>query len=221
MNKLLSGRKKYRVRGFSLLELMVVLVLLGGIMTMTVLSVGTLSGSKIKDEVTRIAGIASETYALAAISGVTHRINFDLDENTYWVDARQKEAGVIAPDLGYDELLVTLRARNKEWEKEKNNAFVPIYKPVKGALGEKYKMPGGLSLYGAWTEQMSSVERTGRVSIYFFAGGYTQTSFVSVAEKDDEEDSAMYVALSPLTASVSINYGEPDTKSLLDNEGEK
>lgn len=211
--------KRFQVRGFSLLELMVVLVLLGVMMTLAVVSIRNLSGTKIKEEVTRIAGLSSEVYAKAAISGITHRINFDLNENEYWVESRVGEAGEIAPDLGYEELMVTLRAKLKNGNKSKHEKLLPQYKAIEGVMGEKYKLPKDLAIYGAWTEQMKEVARTGIVSIYFFSGGYTQASFVSLAEKGDEKDSAIYVALSPLTAAVSINYGEPDTASFLDDGG--
>lgn len=213
---------RFKVRGFSLLELMVVMVLLGIMMTLMVVSIRSLAVTKIKEEVTRIAGLFSEVYAKAAISGITHRINFNLDENEYWVESRVAEAGDIAPDLGYEELMVTLRAKLKDADnKSKLEKLLPQYKAIEGIMGEKYKLPKELALYGAWTDQMKDVARTGLVSIYFFSGGYTQSSFVSIAEKGDEKDSSIYIALSPLTAAVSTNYGEPTTASLLEGEGEK
>lgn len=202
-----------------MLELMVVVVLVGVMMAIAIPSIQSLSGAKVKEAVTRIAGLSSEVYAKAAISGVTHRINFDLDSNQYWVEVREIEAGLIAPDLGYDELLKTLRAKQKEGEKELK--LTPRYKAVEGQLGEKYSLPKNLVLFGAWTDQLEEVARTGLVSIYFFSGGYTQASFVSVAEKGDEVENAIYIALNPLTGAATINYGEPTTTSLLEGEGEK
>lgn len=220
MKKARTEYLRSKARGFSLLELLIVVLLVAGMMAIAITGLRTLTGAKIKEEVMRIAGLASEVYAKAAISGVTHRINFDFDNNTYWVEAREAEAGFIAPDLGYDDLIVSLRARQSKGEKDKRQKFVPQYKPVTGFLGEKYTMPKDVILYGAWTEQMENVSRTGIVSIYFFSGGYTQTSFVSLAQKGDEQDSAMYVAFSPLTAAVSINYGEPSTTSLMADESD-
>ncbi|HXW60427.1 MAG TPA: prepilin-type N-terminal cleavage/methylation domain-containing protein [Myxococcota bacterium] len=207
-------------RGFSLLELLIVVLLLAGVMAIIIPSINSLSGTKVKEQVMRIAGLTNEVYAKAAVSGITHRINFDLENNTYWVEQREGEISAKAPDLGYDELIVQLRAKEKNFGKEKRPEFVPKYKAVEGFLGEKYNMPKGLALYGAWTDQMKDVARTGVVSIYFFSGGYTQTSFVSVAEKGDEHDSAMYIALSPLTGAASINFGEPSTASLLDEQSD-
>ncbi len=68
--------------GFTLLELMVVIVLVGFLIAIAIPTLRSLSGASIKNEVIRISGLASEVYAHAAISGITHRVNFDLDEPT-------------------------------------------------------------------------------------------------------------------------------------------
>ncbi|MCA9507321.1 MAG: type II secretion system protein [Myxococcales bacterium] len=207
--------------GFTLLELMVVIVLLGFLIAIAIPTINSLSNTDLKNEIMRISGLFSEVYGRAAISGTTHRIVFDLDTQTYWVEKKEGEAGTITPVLGYEEIM---KERQKmllsDEEKEKIGTFLPNFKAVEDNLGEKYKIKDFI-IYGAWTEQAEQSEqviRQGTVSIYFFSGGYTQSAFVSIARKDDDVDNAMYVALSPLTGAVEINYGEPEPKQLLDEE---
>jgi len=220
MKKQRHQHKAQRARGFSLLELMVVVVLLAGLMAIIIPAISSIAGADIKNEATRIAGLCNEIYARAAISGITHRINIDLDNQSYWVEIKEGSAGEIAPEMGYEELMNSLVAKGKkEAEKSFEYQYVPQYKELPGPLGEKNTLGKNIVFHGAWTEQMPEIARTGIVSIYFFSGGYTQASFVSLAQKGDEEDTSIYVSLSPLTGAVSINLGEPDTKDLLEGEG--
>lgn len=222
MKKQCHQHRAQRVLGFSLLELMVVVVLLAGLMAIVIPAINSIAGADVKNEATRIAGLCNEIYARAAISGITHRINIDLDNQSYWVEVKEGDAGTIAPEIGYEELMNSLIAKGKqEAEKSFEYQYLPQYKALLGPLGEKNTLGKNIVFHGAWTEQMTEVARTGIVSIYFFSGGYTQASFVSLAQKGDEEDTAIYVSLSPLTGAISINLGEPETKDLLEGEGEK
>jgi prepilin-type N-terminal cleavage/methylation domain-containing protein len=207
--------------GFTLLELMVVIVLIGGLIFIAVPSLRVLGGLDLKNEITKIAGLSSEVYALAAISGKTHRIVFDLENQAFWVEEKQGDAGVIAPELGYEDLMKE-RIELKTKEEDLVDKFLPNFKPVDGPLGQKYELKKDLELRGAWTEQMDEVARSGQVAIYFFTGGYTQVAFVSLGIKGEEDDnSTMHLSLHPLTGEAEINYGEPDLGELLVAESER
>lgn len=195
-------------------------VLIGGLMAIVVPAIQALGGLDLKNEITRIAGLSSEVYALAAISGKTHRIIFDLDNQNYWVEEKVGDAGEIKPELGYEDLMKARIERSSQ-EKEALQRFVPSYREVKGPLGEKYQLPKDVVLHGVWTEQMNEVGRVGQIAIYYFTGGYTQSAFVSLSIKGEEEESSIYFALSPLTGAIEINLGEPEIKDLLTTESEK
>lgn len=200
--------------GFSLFELMVVIVLLGFLVAIAVPTIRSLGSLDLRNEITRIGALANEVYALAGF-GKNHRIVFDLDENTYWVEEKVGDAGEIKPELGYKDLMkMKVESASKENGAER---FLPSYKAVGGILGEKYKMPNDLVLYGAWTEEMDHIAREGQVAIYFFSG-YTQSAFVSLAVKDEEESTSIYCAISPLTGEIEINQGEPNINDLRPSE---
>lgn len=204
--------------GFTLLELMVVVTLVAGLMAVAIPTIRSLGGLDLKNEVVKIAGLSSEVYALAAISGKTHRIVFDMDNQQYWVEEKVGDAGEIQPELGYEDLF-----KSKTGKKDENNPgdkFAPSFKEAEGYKDTKFSLHKNLAIRGVWTEDMSEVARSGKAAVYFFSGGYTQACFVSVAIIGEEQDSSMYVALNPLTAMATIEMGEPDTKSLLSPEGE-
>lgn len=205
--------------GFSLLELMVVVVLIGGLILIAIPSLSSLLSLDIKKEVMKLAGLSSEVYARASLSGKTQRIVFDLDEQKYWVEEKEGEVGEISPELGYEEIVKEMIKENREKDAEKDD-FIPNFKAVEGTLGEKQSLPDNVVFFGAWTEQLQEVERKGQVSIYFFPDGYTQSCFVSLAAKGEDE-SSFYISLNPLTAKAEINVGEPQISDLLAIESDK
>lgn len=207
--------------GFSLLELMVVVVLVAGLVAIAIPSLRSLTGANIKNEITKLAGLTSEVYARAAISGITHRINFDLDKQSYWVEEKVGDIGNISPELGYEDIMKERQKQLSEKNKDDAQRFIPEWKALSDDLGEKFILDQNLVFHGAWTEQMSEVARTGIVSIYFFTGGYTQSAFVSISKEGEEEESSLYLSLSPLTGAVEIDVGEPEINSLLDKEKEQ
>lgn len=204
--------------GFTLLELMVVVALLAGLIAIAIPSIRSLGGLDLKNEVVKVAGLSNEVYALASISGKTHRIVFDLDEQKYWTEEKVGDAGEIKPELGYEDLM---KAKIDKKDETPADKYVPSFKEVEGALGEKNTLAKNIVIHGVWTEEMDDVARAGKVALYFFQGGYAQSSFVSLAIKGDEENTAMYLAQNPLTGEIEISMGEPDTKEMLSPEGEQ
>ena len=205
--------------GFSLLELMVVLVLASGLLMIAFTSINALTGTDIKSEITKMAGMASESFSRAAIVGKTQRLVFDLDNNQYWLEEKNTDVGVISPELGYEELMKQAQKKQIDSEEADKNPYIPTFGAVEGVMGEKQKLKSSLVIHGVWTEQMSEVMRAGLVYIYFFSDGYTQSSFVSVAEKG-HDDNVFYFSLSPLTGAVSIGFSEPQISDLTESERE-
>lgn len=207
------------IRGFTLLELMVVLILIAALTMVAIPTIRALTDVNLKSEITKLSGLSMETYGRASISGKTHRVVFDLDNNKYWVEEKTDGVFEISPELGYDEQLKNLQAqRKKDREEGDELEFMPEFKPIDGPLGKEVVLEKNILIYGAWTEQMDNIARSGRVYIYYFSGGFTQVSFVSLAIKGSEDRSIMYLSLSPLTGAVTIDYNEPDTSELLDME---
>lgn len=198
-----------------MLELLVVMALMAGLIAIAIPSIRSLGGLDIKNEMVKMAGLSSEVYALAAISGKTHRIVFDLEAQEYWVEEKTGDAGEINPELGYEELF---KSKTQKKEKKPEDKFLPSFKEVEGSLHGHIKLHRNLVIHGVWTEDREDIARTGKVAIYYFSGGFTQTAFVSVAEKGDEEETSMYLTLNPLTAAITIELGEPEPKDLLPAE---
>jgi len=90
------------LRGFSILEMVVVLALIGLIAAMVVPRVGLLDGVQLKASARNLSGTIRLTYATAVMKRTAHRIVFDLSEQTYRVEEQSGEewTGVADPMLG-------------------------------------------------------------------------------------------------------------------------
>lgn len=203
--------------GFSLLELLVVIALMAGLIAIAIPTVGVLTGTKMKSELNRLVGMASELYDRAAIVGKTHRLVIDFTNNSFWGEELEQE-GISSPVLGYEDDFGKLEADNAV-EQDLDLDFVPKFKPIEGLLGEKIKLDSSIKFYGLWTENLNEVLREGRSGIYFFPGGYAQSAFVSLSEQK-EDDPSLYFSISPLTGEISTGQGEPEKEDLLEKNVE-
>src|SRR5690242_5476958 len=72
-------------RGFTLLEIAVVIFIMGLVMTLAIPYIGGFHNSQLKSEARRLAGRAGYLYDEASIEKVIYRVTFDLDHNGYYV----------------------------------------------------------------------------------------------------------------------------------------
>lgn len=194
--------------GFTILELMIVVTIIALVMAISLPSINSLSSLDIKREITKIAGLCSEIYNLTSISGKNHRIVFDMDQGEYWVEEKQGHIKEISPDLGYEDMMKEARQRTSL------DRFLPKYSLLKDF--PKKSLPKNVVFYDIWTEDMKEKARSGMVNIYFFRG-YGPLAFISLAFKDDEK-SAIYLSLNPLTGEKTISMTEPNINELLKEE---
>jgi len=79
-----------REQGFSLLELMVVLFVVGLVLAFTFPKFQNLLGGDIKSVSRKLVGTIQYLYDESAIQRKIHRLNFDLTEQKYWASVLQE-----------------------------------------------------------------------------------------------------------------------------------
>ncbi len=73
-------------RGFTLIELTVVIVIIGVMITLVAVNVESLIPTeKIKADARNIGGVLQMARSQAALYGVNYAVVYDLDKNTFWV----------------------------------------------------------------------------------------------------------------------------------------
>ena len=118
-------------KGFTLLELILVMVILSTVLAMAAPSLRGFFGSrKTHDEAARLLALTQFARSQAISEGIIYRLNFDTNERTYWLTSQQK--GVfeeLKTEFGYvftfpSDITVELEDVDKD-ENEMFFAFTP------------------------------------------------------------------------------------------------
>ena len=218
--------------GFSMLEIMVVVLIIGSIMAVAIPSINALTGAELRRSTGMLQGLCRDTYAKAALSGDSHRIVFDLEKNVYWVE-RSQGGAVVKRQLieknkdGYtfldptDERLDGVELDTKDEEERTKIALFkhPEWARV-AAPGEKdqeemkpQKLPGGCDIgendgcvrfASVWVDHLKEPALAGQVAMVFFPGGFSQEAHIVVTD-DDEAKNTLTLEVLPLTGEVYVH----------------
>lgn len=83
-------RKHSKNLGFTLLELILVMVILSTVLAMAAPSLRGFFGSrKTHDEASRLLALTQYARSQAISEGISYRLNFDTDNRTYWLTSQQ------------------------------------------------------------------------------------------------------------------------------------
>lgn len=76
-----------RARGMTVLELLITMAVIGMLMTLGYYGVRALRDSSLREDTTEVASVLRAAYNMATVSGIHHRVVFDLEEQTYRIEA--------------------------------------------------------------------------------------------------------------------------------------
>ena len=172
-----TGQKvtdKRRPSGFTLLEVMIALAIIGLLLGIAIPTVQSVTAVELKSQARQFRGLVREVYARAVFSGKTHRLVLDLARNSYWVEKSEEEVRLTR--LKQEDIENKKEPENSEPkpEEDKKNAeqkFEEKFASADGSLGEKHKLPSGLKWSGVWTDQVQAWVRKGKIALYFFPAG--------------------------------------------------
>ena len=194
--------KSSRRKGFTTIEVLLVIVLLGLIATTVIPNIGGIFRVSVKSSVRRFAAIVKYTYDQAILTGRIHRIVLDLDEQSWKVEAAE------ANQLPSDEKRLGLLA---DGMRETDRVSVEAsFKPSGDGLFDK--MPGGVRIVqvDSWRLGKDAVAKKGAISIYSYPSGYIDEVTVMLAEEGKEDVQQFLVTTKSLTGRIKV---ETETKA--------
>jgi type II secretion system protein H len=181
-------------RGFTLIELLAVMLIFALLAGIALPNFGVRTSRALDDESKRLASELEFARQRAVMTGVPHRLLFDLDEDVYWIewfvsDARAlgMDPAEVAPDETQRGPLQLVAPRGEE----------PRYRPLTGSLGGVTELDELVALQGIETPQGHFEE--GRVQIEFAGDGTSDPASVVLADPDGR---SVALVVEPLADSV-------------------
>jgi type II secretion system protein H len=188
------------LRGFTLVELLAVLVIFGLLAAIALPNLGIRSSRMLDEEARRLASSLEFARQRAVMTGVPHRVLVDLDQAAYRIEwqgrpegeeALAAEAGGVA--LGAAALSKPALAPPAVTERD--------FGPLAGSLGDVAELDEAVSFAGIETAEGTFEQ--GTVQIYFERNGTSDPAAVSL-ESESGRRVVLYVA--PLSDAVRFEY---------------
>jgi general secretion pathway protein H len=205
----------------TLLEIMVVMVLIGLMMTVMIFGSGQLTASRLKRATTMVIGAVRVGFTRATATSKSQRIVFDLDEQRIWLEESDQAMLVQSKDItGTGGAAAVTQAEREAYQENDRilkgpRAPVPSYHAVEtlgfasetGVRGPR-ALGRGLRFREVQTEHDAEPRTEGRAYLYFWPGGQTERASIELAPIDSHsDDDVLTLVVSPLTGKVAVKNG--------------
>ena len=235
--------------GFTLVEVVVVLAILGLIMTLGASGFRRLTKSDLRSSSAHMAGAVRYLFDRASTTGKVHRLVLDLGEGKYWAevsddrfyvpheaesesDLRRREDKEAEQD---EDARKKAEKRAKEEEVRAASSSFDVEKMEIGdfapkrarfaAFKELALKPVTLKnvkLRSVYTPRVVDPLTSGRAYVYFFPLGQTEAAIVTLC--DEKEETFYSLVVHPITGRVKIYNEEkfpPSSRDQVDDEGKR
>lgn len=184
---------KNKDRGFTLIEILVVIAIMAGTMGLTIGFLGGGFDRQAKKETAHLAATIRFAYH-ASISGhVPTRIVFDLNENQYWVEVGS--GGEVLPTTSAE----PDQAPPAEGEEAPD---VPAFVAADEDIVRRVTLSSAVKFRDVQTARDDAPVETGKAFLYFFPTGFTEEAVIHFS--NEEATSNYSVIVSPLTGTSRI-----------------
>ncbi|MBI5298951.1 MAG: prepilin-type N-terminal cleavage/methylation domain-containing protein [Deltaproteobacteria bacterium] len=169
--------------GFTLIELMVTLVIVGLIMGLAIGQVGKTLAWDFKSTTRRLSSTIRYLYNKSATEGVTLRLVFDLDEPSFWVEGTSDSFTLTREE---EEAFQKKKTEDRGQKTEETEKKETTFSPQESSLTKPYNLPKGVYFKDIYAEHQIAPVDSGKAYIYFFPQGYVERSVINLRDKDDE-----------------------------------
>jgi general secretion pathway protein H len=226
--------------GFTLIEVMIVLVIVALITVVTVTGLRSTFKTDLRSTASRMAGSIRYLFDRASTTGKVHRLVLDFDNGKYWAEAsddpfvlaggketeesRRKEAERIAKEE-------EVKRETEEKEKFFGASQIPSRYQPKTFIPKRAKfdafremavkpitLKSKVFLADVYTPRLLKPLTEGKGYIYFFPMGMTEAATIHLS---DGKDSFYTLIVHPLTGRVTVknSFVEANTGDQLDDAG--
>lgn len=167
--------------GISILELMIVLALIGTLSTVLIGGVRRSTNSDIRHDASRIASALRMSYNLSSQTGNQHRVLFDLDNNTFQIQACHGQTRIPS-----EKIEAETDEQTDEQTKIKGCTEISYHDGNIDPRGTVQKLKETNYLKRIYIGYDKNAKENGLIAIHSFPLGSTQRSVVEISTKQDD-----------------------------------
>ena len=196
-----SPSHRRSMRGFTLLELIIVMAVLVLMIGIGVSGLNRLSSVQLRTQTNRLAAAVQHAYNRSVAEGLYVRLVLDLERDKYWVEGSAIPVFVKRDGAEVEDDKPQAETNDGEPIPKKGPQFSPLMVEV--------TMKRGIQIGGVIVGGQSDSIETGRAYIHFFPSGYVEPSIIYTT---DGKESHYTLAINPMTGRVKRSLGkiEPD-----------
>lgn len=192
-----NPRRAARSRGFTLIEILIVLAIIGMVMGVGLPAISRVTYQRLNSTTRQFSGMVKTLRNDAILLNAVHRLAVDFDEGQYWVEQQQKTGALLEDPL----------TPPPERKKLKKGEPPP---PTGFAMAEKYggkklPFPGGVKVLQVIKEQ-EGLRKEGLVYVHFFPNGFNEPALITLTRSNDEE-AGYTLVIRPASGNVQILSG--------------
>jgi general secretion pathway protein H len=228
--------------GFTLLELMFVLGLVGLLTASVVTGFRSFAKSELRGSAAKLAGAIRYLFDRASTTGKIHRLVFEFDTGKYWAEvsddrffmpreretdeSRQRDAEQEAERLKQEQEAAARGESAESMDEIDPTRYQPVEWKPKRARFEMFSEKAlktvelkNAKLAGLFTPRYAQPVSTGKGYLYFFPLGQTEPAVVHISDPDGQSFFSLLVH--PLNGRVQVQAGyvAPRVEQQFDDEG--
>lgn len=169
--------------GFTLIEILVVIVILALVTLVAIPVVDRVFRDKIKSAVMRIAGMSRYIYSEAVLKHRVYRMVIDLDQNAYFVEYSNKDVVLLSPE---EEAELRRKEADGDLTDEEKKKLTPFTADSAKFSGPK-KLPPGVVFMDVMKEKAGKAVTGGKVYIHFFPNGHAERAIIHLREESGDD----------------------------------
>jgi general secretion pathway protein H len=206
-------RERGQPRGFTLIEVLIVVAVIGVMAFAAAPAVNSFTGANARSAAGEIAGASRYLFDTAALRHQTCRLVVDIDHQEWWAECTAVQPGgrrgqpVMGKDGAAEDDERQLRGFSDEPDAEKRKFLARArFAEFKDRQVQKRKLKGSTIFDKVWTPRQREAQTRGKAYVYFFPQGQVDAAHIPVAD-----GSSVYtVVTQPLTGRARVVNGIPE-----------
>ncbi len=203
-------RAASRPRGFTLIELMIVVAVVAVAAAAIVPAVSSLTGANARAAAGEISGAMRWLFDTAALRHTTCRLALDLDKAAWWPECippkGRSAAGGPAPYSPEEDEALAERFPDERDAETRRLLAKSHFGEFADRQVKRRELPGSAGIAEVWTQHLSEPASKGMAYVYFYPQGQSEAARVTVADAGN-----LYsIVLQPLTGRARVVPGKPE-----------